>query len=518
MTILSSSIKTTILCTLLTAAAPPGLMAVDYDVDTGTDGNKLWSAPSTWKVNGVEPVTIPNGENDNVTVGFHATGNIGLQLDLAEVELAKFLVTGTSTTTRSILGYNVAQAPMLDQKLTIGTLEHKGTGNLSFRNSVANARLSVEVETLIINSGAAVEIGNTNASASLSLEAFEVTRSSTIAGTLRFNNIKERAAGENILYLKDLDLSGDIALGGRGNTGGVLNVTSLKGTTSGNIHVYRSETHGGTSGTLEINSEETGGTTYSGVIREYFSDSVETGVPEGTTVVLDVRKLGIGTQIFNRAAGQLYTGGTAIEGGVLAVDNTTGSGLGTGRVMVSGTGTLAGKGRLELKAQPIEIKSGGTLAPGAHLETGVATLTISGAQTPTGPLLSLEEGSTLFFRLEGGNSDRIAFTGWHEGGLQLAAQGITIDASGVNEGRFNLLSFDAIGSDELMALAAGFNAQILGSGFDGWQGTFGYDTLGGENVLWLEVSVIPEPGSAVLTLLGLGAIGWAARLRKQKKA
>ncbi len=500
-----------ILCSVLAVAGSLGAMAADYGVNTATSGDKYWSLPATWT--GGTPAEVPNSASDKVTYGFNADGNISLYVDLAEVEVAELLVTGDTPRNRGIYGHGD-----LASTLKIGKLTHTAVGGtLALRNSSNDARLSLEINTLEIGSGAILEVGNINSSAGLSLESFEVKQSSTIEGIVRFNNIKERVAEQNILDLGALNLSGQIVIGGRGNTGGILRVSSLSGTT-GRVYVFRdNSTHNGMSGTLEINSTQPGSTSYSGVIREHFSDTIQAGAPAG--VSLDVKKLGEGTQIFNRAAGQLYSGGTAIEGGVLAVDNTSGSGLGFGEVTVSGTGTLAGKGRLELKEAAIEVKAGGTLAPSAHLDTGIATLTISGAQTPTGVLLSLEEGATLSFRLGAGNtSDRIAFTGWHAGGLDLADQGVIINASSITAGRFNLFSFDTIDVGELISLTAGFNAQTLGSGFDGWQGIFGYGTQGGENVIWLEVSVIPEPGSIALAVLGLGALGWSMRCRGRKKA
>jgi hypothetical protein len=69
------------------------------------------------------------------------------------------------------------------------------------------------------------------------------------------------------------------------------------------------------------------------------------------------------------------------------VDNATGSGTGTGAVVVNSGGTLGGTGSI---AGVVTNNSGGTLAPG----TAVGTLTLSGS-------LALNAGSTNTFEVDG---------------------------------------------------------------------------------------------------------------------
>jgi len=78
-------------------------------------------------------------------------------------------------------------------------------------------------------------------------------------------------------------------------------------------------------------------------------------------------KTGPGTM--ELTAANLYQGGTTISGGTLLVDNTSGSGTGTGGVTVQSGGTLAGNGII---TGGITVQPGGTLAPGY----GIGTLTV----------------------------------------------------------------------------------------------------------------------------------------------
>jgi autotransporter-associated beta strand protein len=87
-------------------------------------------------------------------------------------------------------------------------------------------------------------------------------------------------------------------------------------------------------------------------------------------------KVGIGRWILTGA--NSYTGGTVVDGGMLEVDNTSGSGTGTGAVTVNTGATLAGSGII---SGAVTVNSGATVAPGS---SGIGTLTVNNSVTLSG--------------------------------------------------------------------------------------------------------------------------------------
>ncbi len=85
----------------------------------------------------------------------------------------------------------------------------------------------------------------------------------------------------------------------------------------------------------------------------------------GTGAVARISKVGSGVLTLTNAS--TYSGGTFVNAGTLMVNNSTGSGTGTGEVTVNQNGTLAGSGII---AGKVTVNTGGTLAPG----NGVGTL------------------------------------------------------------------------------------------------------------------------------------------------
>ena len=81
-----------------------------------------------------------------------------------------------------------------------------------------------------------------------------------------------------------------------------------------------------------------------------------------------LNKTGPGTM--ELTAANQYQGPTTVSGGTLLVNNTSGSGTGSGNVTVQSGGTLAGNGIIT--GNNITVQAGGTLAPGY----GVGTLTV----------------------------------------------------------------------------------------------------------------------------------------------
>ena len=128
-------------------------------------------------------------------------------------------------------------------------------------------------------------------------------------------------------------------------------------------------------------------------------------------------KSGSGTWILTYT--NTYTGGTTINGGTLLVNNTAGSGTGTGAVNINSGGTLGGTGKL---AGAVTNNAGGTLTPG---NSGIGTLTF-------GSSLNLNSGSTTLMELSKTNSvttnDLISVAGTLTLGGTLTVTNLTTNA------------------------------------------------------------------------------------------
>ena len=105
----------------------------------------------------------------------------------------------------------------------------------------------------------------------------------------------------------------------------------------------------------------------------------------GDSGVTSLIKVGTGTLILTGT--NSYSGGTMVNGGMLLVNNLTGSGTGSGQVTVNTGGLLGGNG---IVAGAVTVNSGGRFAPGNPL----GTLIISNN-------LALAAGSTAFMELQG---------------------------------------------------------------------------------------------------------------------
>jgi autotransporter-associated beta strand protein len=120
-----------------------------------------------------------------------------------------------------------------------------------------------------------------------------------------------------------------------------------------------------------------------------------------------------------------YTGGTMVSAGTLLVNNTEGSGTGTGAVSVASTATLGGHGTI---GGPVTISDGGVFSPG----DGVGTLTVSNS-------LAFDGAAVLEYEL-GTNSD-LTVVG---GNLILGGILNVADAGGFTNGTYPLFTYGGV--------------------------------------------------------------------------
>jgi autotransporter-associated beta strand protein len=108
----------------------------------------------------------------------------------------------------------------------------------------------------------------------------------------------------------------------------------------------------------------------------------------------------VGTGNWTLSGANTYTGGTFVNDGILTVNNTSGSGTGSGNVTVTTGATLAGTGTI---SGATTIESGATVSPGNN---GIGTLTINNVITCTA-------GSTNFIQINknAGTRDQLTTIG-----------------------------------------------------------------------------------------------------------
>jgi autotransporter-associated beta strand protein len=100
----------------------------------------------------------------------------------------------------------------------------------------------------------------------------------------------------------------------------------------------------------------------------------------------------MGSGLLKLSGANTYTGGTLIGNGALAVNNSTGSGVGTGDIVMNAGSVLGGTGFIGAAADPSSVTvNGGTLSPGD------LTSTLGATETPQLPNLFTSPGVLSIF-------------------------------------------------------------------------------------------------------------------------
>ncbi len=175
---------------------------------------------------------------------------------------------------------------------------------------------------------------------------------------------------------------------------------------------------------------------------------------------------GSGTTTLNAA--NTYSGGTTVSAGTLLVNNTTGSGVGSGAVTVASGGTLGGSGSI---SGSVTVNSGGTLSPG----NSPGLLTVGS--------LVLDSGSTTLMQLSTITTRGTTYDAVDVTSALTYGGALNIDLTGpATIGTYNLFDF------------ASYSGTFSAINFlnVGATGTFDYAT--GE----LSLTAVPEPATWVL--------------------
>jgi autotransporter-associated beta strand protein len=229
-----------------------------------------------------------------------------------------------------------------------------------------------------------------------------------------------------------------------------------------------------------------------------------------------ISKTGNGTA--NLAAANTYSGTTTINAGKLLI---SGSLTGTaGAVTVNSGGALGGIGSL---SRTVTINNGGMLAPG----TTTGTLDIGNALTlGAGSILKVElggntagDGAGFYDQVNMTDATKsialnntAALTLGFDNGFVPSPSDIFYILTRADAGVF---STSFAGAAEGAALDFGsMTAQI--TYLANWTGTDAGSTLtGGNDIALFNFIAVPEPGSAAVLLLGMGAVFYRGRSRRR---
>ncbi|MGC3961296.1 MAG: autotransporter-associated beta strand repeat-containing protein [Verrucomicrobiota bacterium] len=498
----------TLLALVLPATTLPAAIT-NYTWSPSVGGNARWTRAGNWAFNNPPPAgTISGLTNTDVT--FAGTSKTTSLLDqnfylhallfapsagaftlMPQSNEMLYLgaggVTNNSASTQTFLNGVTVSADQL-WAANAGNLVFGGAVNLLGNDLTIAGSFNTTIQGMISGGGSLIKEGAGNLTLSGTLP-------NLFTGGLTLNSGTITVAKNNALGAGPLTLNG-----------GVLNLGAY------NLTVSSISLRGGT-----INSSSGGITSSSDYQLQSGTVSTRLG---GTGGLI---KTTSGTVTLTAA--NTYSGGTQIRAGRLTVNNATGSGTGTGPVLIGSGGLLAGTGT---------VTGFVTNAPGGSISAG-------------NEIGVLNLGSTFWFGGATNRWDLANATGTAGGGWDLLNINgtLTLAATALDKALIDVTSFTLGG---VPGLAANFDptqnylwtfVQTTGgiifqpgndatSVFELVVGNFVNPTLGGR--FGVELSAdglslvitynsaipIPEPNMTAATLLGLGSLIFGHRLRRNR--
>lgn len=492
--------KTIAFGVLILITASVAAHADEFQFKLGNSSHQAWDAGGIWTDANGTPygAGVYPGANDTIrSLDYDSTQGTGVpNLYLNGDRTIRRLESGSGGNTRIIGGWY--QSQKVENLLTITESFQMKAGAYYFFSG-KQGKLTIETPTLVMGSTeypssfAHIQIG-TSGEGNVTLTSKQTTLggySSNIVISNAFDITNSSINLGHVLFdmtpgITAVPWPGEAGID-IGTSGATLQVASLRGGTA--------ETRGSIkgAGTLLI---DPGSSDVALTQPADFNRSIQGS--------LKVVKEGNSLQTFSYA--NTYKGGTEINGGVLAVRNTTGSGLGTGDIKVRAGGFLAGKGIVELAAgKKIVVESGGVVAPGEDNRllqaAGFEGLSHQNL-TLDGTKLEMEEGAAFNIRVSGdGTSDQITFNHYSNGNLLLEGGEIVVNVSGSLNVNTSYILFNF--SNGTTPISSGLTGGLTtGDGFDGYLATFHYDSLefGGIGTISMTVVAIPEPNLSSLAL------------------
>jgi len=471
----------------------------------------------------VNTFNIGTGTRDSGSVKFAgATGTITIRNSAGTGRAAFNMGTSISNTasaainTFDVTGHN---ADLLLAAVNMGT---QPRGNAIFTNTFSFDQGTLDMTSLTMS--ARTGVGSTNGAIRVTDSVMNlgggtvIIQNGVLAMAKASGSDYASGGGANPVMNATLNISGGnvtigatsgtaismvdyTASGGTGTGGatGLVNITGGDVTVNGDI--VRVNSAVGTSATVTLN-----GTTAS---LDMAGNDIGTSTNLITFNALQgtLRNLGelngggqfvkSGTGILVLDTANAYTGGTNVTAGTLLVKNTAGSATGTGATSIATTGTLAGNGTLGATGQTTTVN--GSMIVGDLSADTTGDLTIQGNLN-----LASTSTSTLEIQsLTAGDFDRI-----------IVGQDLTIDGSLTLD--FSALAFGTYNNNFTLDLMDWGNVNpFLSTSFDPDVNiTFVYnesaagswDTSAFQSTGVIGWIAVPEPGRAVLMLLGMAGI------------
>lgn len=212
-------------------------------------------------------------------------------------------------------------------------------------------------------------------------------------------------------------------------------------------------------------------------------------------------KLGAGTLILTN--NNTYTGGTFISAGTLLVNNTTGSGTGSGALTVGNSGTLGGTGAINAGNNGITIN--GLVSSGSASSAGnTGTITLHGG---TGALTLGSTSLLLFDILSSSNSTNKDLVALTSSSLSLQGGALQLNLGGTFTYANTYTLFSGVSSE------TGSFGTVTGYDTTNYMAVF---ALNGTNYD-ISFTPVPEPSTWATAALAAAFIGYSFSVKRRKR-
>jgi fibronectin-binding autotransporter adhesin len=348
-----------------------------------------------------------------------------------------------------------------------------GSGTVFITNNTNTYTRPTDIVGGVINIQAANALGNTSSGTTVeSGAALQIQGGITTAAeglTLNGTGVSNDGALRNIL--NNNTYAGAIVLGSASRINSDAGTLTLSG---------------GITGAFALTIGGAGNTTVSSVI----------GPGAGT-----VTKDGAGTLTLSGA--NTYTGTTTVSGGTLLVNNTSGSGTGTGAVTVNNSGTtLGGTGTI---SGTVTVNAAANIAPGnggnttAILQTGALTL------AATSNFRVDINGTTV-----GTGYDRLQV---NTGAVAITSSNLVVTVGTTLSVGQTFLILDKVAAGAITGTFAGIPQGGTVVGSNGTVFSVSYIGGNGNDIVLTVTSAVPEPGTWIGGALALAALVLMQRRR-----